>query len=77
MKKTIFLFIVSFILSGCEGIKPETSEYIEKTPTIITAYPRVATLDIEEHHYVVIYSSTGCGIVHAANCKCLKNENSF
>lgn len=74
MKKTILLFIVSIILSGCEGIEPNTNEYIERIPKIITVYPRVASLDIEGHHYIAIYSSTGCGIVHAANCECLNPD---
>lgn len=69
--KKLFLFIAFLCFAGCEGIEPNTNEYIEHTPKIITVYPRVASIDIEGHHYIVIYSSTGCGIVHAANCECL------
>lgn len=70
MKKIIFLLLAFLLINGCKGIKPGTNEYIESTPVIITAYPRVVTLDIEGHRYVVVYSSTGCGIVHAENCQC-------
>ena len=72
--KKLFLFIAFLCFAGCEGIEPNTNEYIEHTPKIITVYPRVASIDIEGHHYIVIYSSTGCGIVHAANCECLNPD---
>lgn len=72
--KKLFLFIAFLCFAGCEGIEPNTNEYIEHTPKIITVYPRVASIDIEGHHYIVIYSSTGCGIVHAANCECINPD---
>ena len=46
MKKLIFLIIAFLCFAGCEGIEPNTNEYIEHTPKIITAYPRVASFDI-------------------------------
>ena len=72
--KKLFLFIAFLCFAGCEGIEPNTNEYIERTPKIITVYPRIATFDIEGHHYVAIYSSEGCGIIHAANCECLNPD---
>ena len=72
--KKLFLFIAFLGFAGCEGIEPNTNEYIERTPKIITVYPRIATFDIEGHHYVAIYSSEGCGIIHAANCECLNPD---
>ena len=72
--KKLFLFIAFLCFAGCEGIEPNTNEYIEKTPKIITVYPRIATFDIEGHHYIAIYSSEGCGIIHAANCECLNPD---
>ena len=72
--KKLFLFIAFLCFAGCEGIEPNTNEYIERTPKIITVYPRIATFDIEGHHYVAIYSSEGCGIIHAANCECLNQD---
>ena len=80
--KKLFLFIAFLCFAGCEGIEPNTNEYIERTPKIITertpriitVYPRIASFDIEGHHYIAIYSSTGCGIVHAANCECLNPD---
>ena len=74
MKKILFLLIAFLCFAGCEGIEPNTNEYIEHTPKIITVYPRIATFDIEGHHYVAIYSSEGCGIIHAANCECLNPD---
>ena len=72
--KKLFLFIAFLCFAGCEGIEPNTNEYIERTPKIITVYPRIATFDIEGHHYIAIYSSEGCGIIHAANCECLNPD---
>ena len=72
--KKLFLFIAFLCFAGCEGIEPNTNEYIERTPKIITAYPRIAMFDIEGHHYIAIYSSDGCGIIHAANCECLNPD---
>ena len=72
--KKLFLFIAFLCFAGCEGIEPNTNEYIANTPKIVTVYPRIATFDIEGHHYVAIYSSEGCGIIHAANCECLNPD---
>ena len=72
--KKLFIFGAFLCFAGCEGIEPNTNEYIANTPKIVTVYPRIATFDIEGHHYVAIYSSEGCGIIHAANCECLNPD---
>lgn len=79
MKKAIISLLL--LAAGCsEATAPEARvqtglvKDITQASRIISAAPVVEGFDFEGHHYIVAYSSTGCGIIHAANCPCKKED---
>ena len=70
MKKAITILASLLLFASCEVITTADRDAISKTPRIITCYPRVDGVDFEGHRYIVVYSSEGCGIIHAENCQC-------
>ena len=70
MKKAITLFVMLLLFAGCRGFTQEDKDNIKGTPWLVTPYPRVEGIDFEGHRYLFIYSSEGCGIIHAESCQC-------
>lgn len=74
MKKAITILSLLLLLASCEETTQADRDALSKTPRLITCYPRVVGVDFEGHRYIVVYSSEGCGITHAANCQCQKED---
>lgn len=73
MKKAIAILTV-LLLFGMHSCNPEDFEHVKQGPRIISSYPYIESFDFEGHHYVVVYSGEGCGIIHAPNCPCQKED---
>lgn len=78
MKKLIIIAAL-LLMAGCKDGSPQPGTQgrinLQRQTAIVTCIPVVEGIWFEGHRYIVVYSSTGCGITHAENCPCLNNTD--